>query len=852
MKKIKLFIKTACIKIYNILPGKKIKCFIRNKTIESDKLSNIFMYEERNFSEYKLNEEYIENIKLINKKIIINLVIDSKNVDLNKIYNFLNQVNLKFDLKIYTDENINIFKIKKIIYLNNIEIINKTSESIILENYVKNYDYYIEIYYSKINDNYKYLIKNSINVLENYNAGKINFDETHIEECVFNSHDKQILKKIGFDSTLFIENYIHKIYDSKFYIVNINLIKRILEIDASKLNKKLLNNILDIYISKNRDKKIYYFENNYIEKKDAKFVYFNKEEFINKLEKYDIISFDIFDTLITRKVLKPDDVFYKMNEISKNNNFYESRKTSEEVARNKLNKDVNIYEIYEQLQEDLNLTDEEKIHLLNEEINLEFELCVSRKEMLEIIKSLKENNKKILLISDMYLPKDIILKMIHKCGYENLYDEIYVSNEYNARKDHLKLFEIAYLNLDKDKIIHIGDNIESDGKNACASGVSSIIIPKGTTYIENLKIISYGDSVIYGNTYNNGIYNSPFITDKNDIIFSDLGDFSYKIFGCIFINFMIWLNQIYNGDTYLFVAREGYYLKQLFEYFSKKTNIPLIENYYFLTSRRASSVPTLKNKEDIYELLNVFYLGTVKDLLFYRFGYIYNGDNFDIRLPNDIEKVKNTIENEIERILDNSKKEKVNYINYISSIIPDYKNKNLTVIDLGYSGTAQYYLTKLLGRKVDGNYFLVSENIKPLKLNCNVNTCFNKSIYDENNKFNFMYSNSMLLEGFLTSPSGQLLHFDDNNNPVYLDKKINDKEKGYLDEIYFGIKKYFDDVTDLLGSNILNYEYDRQKCIDVYQLFFITKNEYPEVFYEAFRVEDFYCENKIVNIITKK
>ena len=195
---------------------------------------------------------------------------------------------------------------------------------------------------------------------------------------------------------------------------------------------------------------------------------------------------------------------------------------------------------------------------------------------------------------------------------------------------------------------------------------------------------------------------------------------------------------------------------------------------------------------------------------------------------------------------------KVLFENYVSNLIPNYKDKNLVVIDLGYSGTAQYYLTKLLEQKVDGSYFLVSGNIKPLKLNCNVNTCFNKSIDDENNKNNFMYLNSLLLEAFLTSPSGQLLHFDDKGNPIYLDKKISKKEKEYLDEIFEGIKKYIDDATELIGKDILKYNYDRQRCIDVYKLFFSAENEYPEVFYEAFRVEDFYCENKVVNIINKK
>ena len=40
---------------------------------------------------------------------------------------------------------------------------------------------------------------------------------------------------------------------------------------------------------------------------------FGKEEFIAYLSQYDVISFDIFDTLLTRLVYRPDDVFLIMS-----------------------------------------------------------------------------------------------------------------------------------------------------------------------------------------------------------------------------------------------------------------------------------------------------------------------------------------------------------------------------------------------------------------------------------------------------------------------------------------------------------------------------------------------------------
>ena len=34
------------------------------------------------------------------------------------------------------------------------------------------------------------------------------------------------------------------------------------------------------------------------------------------------------------------------------------------------------------------------------------------------------------------------------------------------------------------------------------------------------------------------------------------------------------------------------------------------------------------------------------------------------------------------------------------------------IIDLGYSGTAQYYLAKLMNKSIDGAYFVTSDNLK--------------------------------------------------------------------------------------------------------------------------------------------
>ena len=80
-------------------------------------------------------------------------------------------------------------------------------------------------------------------------------------------------------------------------------------------------------------------------------------------------------------------------------------------------------------------------------------------------------------------------------------------------------------------------------------------------------------------------------------------------------------------------------------------------------------------------------------------------------------------------------KERNNYLKYCKKNI---KGKNVAVVDLGYSGTIQYYLIKLLNKKINGYYFILTDNIKPLKLGGKASFCYNfKSEKCEKNIYNF-------------------------------------------------------------------------------------------------------------------
>ena len=127
------------------------------------------------------------------------------------------------------------------------------------------------------------------------------------------------------------------------------------------------------------------------------------------IDKFQNISFDIFDTLIERKVNKPSDIFYLAGVAVLGKESAETfrlmRINAELLARKRNSfKEIKLNQIYDILKDKYG----QKIYELKEaEIKMELESCYIRKEIYELLYFAKFKNKKVFLISDMYLPKQI-------------------------------------------------------------------------------------------------------------------------------------------------------------------------------------------------------------------------------------------------------------------------------------------------------------------------------------------------------------------------------------------------------------------------------------------------------------
>ena len=183
------------------------------------------------------------------------------------------------------------------------------------------------------------------------------------------------------------------------------------------------------------------------------------------IEHFDVVSFDIFDTLLYRVLNSPVDVFRLMGpEVEERfgiSDFAEKRIAAEREARRRTPlEEVTADEIYAVLLPDCATA----AALLRLEKETEQRVLRRDSVMSELMKHCIAKGKKVLILSDMYQSKDFLQDVLEQCGIDG-YHAVYVSSEEKATKASGSLFlRVAEREqiTDRKRWLHIGDNVHSD------------------------------------------------------------------------------------------------------------------------------------------------------------------------------------------------------------------------------------------------------------------------------------------------------------------------------------------------------------------------------------------------------
>ncbi len=518
---------------------------------------------------------------------------------------------------------------------------------------------------------------------------------------------------------------------------------------------------------------------------------YNPENLGNLLAKnYDVITFDIFDTLITRLLYQPDDLFRLMERKIQSSykiqvDYLALRKEAERIAWEEKGDFCNIHHIYEKLPLVSDFTSEQAEELKQMEINLEYQLCIPREDTLDLYNRLIQAGKKVLLISDMYLPAPIVARMLEKCGYRG-YEELWISCDKGKRKDRDTIWDDFLDQYGGLRTIHVGDNPHSDCQIIGDRGRSYLLLLSpieqfrfSDQYEKYARFVntSVENSLVLGTMVNQCLYNSPFALREGGISkIKTVEAVSQGVFAPALMQFMAYLQGTSREDSVLlFLSREGYFLEKLFEEYCEAFHKKPQRHVYFLTSRRATSVAQIRNYEDVEDLFKTKFSGKMSTLLSERFGleHVKLQKDVSVQLPKDKAKVMKALLNYVSELLQEARVEYEQYQEYMSQLLgEDMDWDKATLVDVGYSGTIQYYLMKILNHRLDGCYMVSGYEMKPELLDGTW-----RSLYSFWNSKCFM-DTQLFLEAVTAAPHGQVMKFKKMGGKTEAVLKAEDKVYG--------------------------------------------------------------------------
>lgn len=194
-----------------------------------------------------------------------------------------------------------------------------------------------------------------------------------------------------------------------------------------------------------------------------------------------LLSFDIFDTLLTRPFEKPTDVFQYMAEHSPAvpDDFPQKRIHAERAARlSAPGRECRLDEIYAVLSKEEGYSDELCRLISSMEKETELRMCKVRPEGAALLDAASSWDIRVILISDMYLSKRRISRMLCKCGLKH-FSELYVSCELRMSKATGNLYRYVRRKeeLPFRTMLHVGDNPVSDVIIPRNLGMKALYLP---------------------------------------------------------------------------------------------------------------------------------------------------------------------------------------------------------------------------------------------------------------------------------------------------------------------------------------------------------------------------------------
>lgn len=331
-----------------------------------------------------------------------------------------------------------------------------------------------------------------------------------------------------------------------------------------------------------------------------------------------LYSFDIFDTLISRRCLEPIGIFYRVQERMResrapfpkylinrypfirhnaelNMREYYNRSVTE---RNDERCEIRFQEILKRIQTLYGLNDEQTALLGRWEIQAEIEDVYPLEDTIARVKALVAAGETVVLISDMYLPGDVIRRMLAKADPVLAQLPMYLSSDRGYQKSARTLFMEVYRDYAPDyrfdRWVHTGDNLHSDVKNPRSLNIEA-------TPAHRTELNGYETALAEALQSYDGYLVAAAMARFREAHPSMKDQFTYSYISLLFVPYVRWAmhsSKKTGKKNVYFIARDGHKLKGIADVVNQADGLDLNCKLVY-ASRRVWRIPSFFDHIDV-------------------------------------------------------------------------------------------------------------------------------------------------------------------------------------------------------------------------------------------------------------
>ena len=552
------------------------------------------------------------------------------------------------------------------------------------------------------------------------------------------------------------------------------------------------------------------------------------------------ISFDLFDTLVTRPFLHPSGARAYLGHLIEQafglSNFVALRELAETLAVTDSGRDACSTAIYAAMANLPELRGHDVTAIREFELATEARLLKPRHALLDAAHAQVRAGKRVIAVSDMYLDA-ADLRRVLPAPVTDVLRDIYVSCDTGWRKDSGEAWRRLpeQMGISPARWLHVGDNEHSDVQLPLALGFigpahamrpSALfdVVPALRPLRPTPDLLrQWPDQLWLGllaNHFSALADHSPEAFGPQ-LVIETPETFGYSVLGPLLLDYCTWLAGMARetgNRPLLFLSREGHVLLRAFRRLQQAApHLAALRASYLLVSRRAVNTPSLRAIDDLAPVFAAPYTGPLHALLRARLGERVAeavsrqlGPSMmaaEVYLPDMGTTLVERLRPAAAAILDIAREERETYLAYWSAQVG---GDTALVADIGYAATIQARLAQVTGATLHGAYFAVRQAAQHAGIG-QVSARFHNGCRGDDGAPSPVMRHHLLLEAVITAPEGQFSHFRPSPEgplPVHFPNAPSPASWAVIERVQAGALQFIDDICSVTGRDTGQLSFD--------------------------------------------